>query len=74
MTRRWRRSPALVLLTALVGLLLVTLALAVPAGAAATYFASVSVLDSDFVTTPTGQNISLRHNIPNLRVVVNGQF
>ena len=54
MTRRWRRSPALVLLTALVGLLLVTLDLAVPAGAAVTSFASVSALDSDFITDPTG--------------------
>lgn len=74
MTRRWRRSPAIILLSALVGLLLVTLALAVPAGAAATSFSSVSVLDSDFVTDPTGQNTSLRHNIPNLRVGVDGQF
>ena len=74
MSRRWRRCPALILLTTLAGLLLVTLAVAVPAGAAATSFTSVSVLDSNFVTDPTGQNATLRHNIPNLRVAVDGQF
>ena len=74
MAKEWRRSPAIVLIAALAGLLLVTLALAVPAGAAATTFTSVSVLANDFITDPTGQNAGLRHNVPNLRVGVDGQF
>ena len=73
MTRR-RRTPIITLLATLAGLLLVAMALAIPVGAAASSFTSVSVLDSDFVTDPTGQNSSLRHNVPNLRIVIDGQI
>jgi hypothetical protein len=74
MSKHWRRSPTIILIAALAGLLLVATTLAVPAGAAATTFTSVTVLDNDFVTDPTGANTSLRHNIPNLRVGIDGTF
>ena len=54
MAKQWRRTPAIVLIAAFAGLLLVATSLAVPAGAAATTFTSVTVLANDFVTDPTG--------------------
>ncbi len=74
MIRWWRQSPALMSLAALVGLLLVAVTLAVPAGAAVSSFTAVSVLNNDFITDPTGQNTSLKHNLPNLRIIIDGQI
>ncbi len=74
MTKQWRRSPAIVLIAALAGLLLVATTLAVPTGAAATTFTSVTVLANDFIADPTGANTSLLHNVPNLRVSIDGTF
>ena len=74
MAKQWRRSPAIVLIAALAGLLLVATTLAVPTGAAATTFTSVTVLANDFIADPTGANTSLLHNVPNLRVSIDGTF
>jgi len=66
------RSPALLGMLALAGLILAALAGPHAAGAAGTSFGAATVTDNRFVADSV--NAILKHNVPNLRVFVDGSF